>query len=326
MTTRTQGTRLHRTRALARTVLRSAGLALACCTTLGHAQPVDNETVRFDTREPGGATFPLRGVLWHPPATSKGVVVLVHGSGGLRDHPVGHYARAFSAAGYSALAIDAFSPRGIEDTVDDQSRISALQMARDAFAALHFLGERGYDTSRAAIMGFSKGGTAALYAADRNFLPRQTQRFRAALAFYPSCMVQPRTPKPVGTTFVALGAEDDYVGNQPCIELVQASRRAGGEASVKTYSGAAHAFDGHPDLTTMTHLRRAENYRNCSVVLDDDGRLDYRGTKYAAGDAALTVELRRTCMTRGATVWTNPAQKAAATRDALDFLDRTLAR
>ena len=31
-------------------------------------------------------------------------------------------------------------------------------------------------------------------------------------------------------------------------------------------------------------------------------------------------------MTRGATVGTNPAQKAAATRDAVDFLDRTLAR
>ena len=313
--------RLRRT--LVRGLLAAVWLVL---TPAAHAQRSDPESVSFATREASGVTVQLRGLLWQPTASSRGVVVLVHGSGGLRDHPVGHYARAFSAAGYTVLAIDAFTPRGIADTVDDQSRIGALQMTRDSFAALQFLGQRGLDTTRAAIMGFSKGGTAALYAGDRNFLPRQVQRFRAVLAFYPSCSLRPRTPKPVGAMFVALGAEDDYVGNQPCIDYVADIQRAGGDATVTVYPGAAHAFDGHPDLTKVIHLRRAENYSKCNLVLEDDGRFAYRGASYAPGDPALAAELRRTCMTRGATVGTNPAQKAAATRDALAFLERALAR
>jgi 5-methyltetrahydropteroyltriglutamate--homocysteine methyltransferase len=40
-------------------------------------------------------------------------------------------------------------------------------------------------------------------------------------------------------------------------------------------------------------------------------------------DAALVVELRKTCVTKGASMWTNQTQKAAATRDVIDFLDRT---
>ncbi len=103
-------------------------------------------------------------------------------------------------------------------------------------------------------------------------------------------------------------------------------REAGGNATLKVYPGAGHAFDGDPDLTRLTRLRRAENFSACRVLLEPDGRLEYRGTHYAAGDRALMADMRRSCMTRGATVWTNPAQKAAATRDAIDFLDRTLAR
>ena len=292
MTTKTQDARSNGARQVARTVLRSLAAALACCVTPVHSQPVDNETVRFETREPGGATVPLRGVLWHPTTTSKGVVVLVHGSGGLRTHPVGHYARAFSAAGYTALAIDAFGPRGIDGTVDDQSRLSSLQMARDAFAALRFLVERGHDGERAAIIGFSKGGTAVLQAADRNFLPGQTLRFRAVLAFYPGCALQPRVPRPAGALYMALGAEDDYVGNGPCEELVRSIREAGGNATLKVYPGAAHAFDGDPDLTRLTRLRRAENFSACRVFLEPDGRLEYRGTHYAAGDRALMADMR----------------------------------
>jgi dienelactone hydrolase len=138
--------------------------------------------------------------------------------------------------------------------------------------------------------------------------------------------VRPRAPQPASTLYVALAAEDDYVSTPACTDLANAYAAAGGSATVKVYPGAAHGFDGDPERTQLTYLPRADNYRDCLVYLDSDGRFDYRGTTYAADDAALIADLRRTCMKRGASVWTHPRQKAAATRDVIEFLDRTLAR
>ena len=285
------------------------------------AQPVGDSVVSFPSRESAGRTVTLRGVLWLADSP-KGAVVLVHGSGGWSDHREGHYGRALKAAGYSALAIDSFGPRGISETVDDQSRISATQMTVDAFAARRFLIEQGVPASRIALMGFSKGGSVALYAADRNFLPQVADRFAATIPFYPGCNVRPRTPKPAATVFMALAEKDDYTGVKPCEALAQEYEKAGGKIDVKIYSGASHAFDGDPARTQALFLRSAENYVNCIVYLEDDGSMTYADKRYAEADPSLFADVRKTCMRKGASIWTNARQKQAATRDVIEFLGR----
>ena len=81
-------------------------------------------------------------------------------------------------------------------------------MTRDAFSARRFLLEEGYAADRMAVMGFSKGGTVALYEADRNLLPTEADRFPVAISFYPSCSMRPRTPKPASIVFMALGEKE----------------------------------------------------------------------------------------------------------------------
>lgn len=261
-----------------------------------------------------------------PSEPAKGTVVLVHGSGGWSEHREGHYARALSAAGYAALAIDSFGPRGISQTVDDQSQVSSMQMTRDAFAARRFLLERGHAADRMAVMGFSKGGTVALFAADRNFLPAQAERFPVAIAFYPACNTHPRTPRPASVLFMALGEKDDYSGVKPCLEFADAFGKADGKVSVKIYPGAAHAFDGDPANTGMIRLRSAENFMECVVHVEEDGSLTYGSKRYPANDASVLDDMRKSCVKKGATIWTSPRQKEAATRDVLAFLSAAFAK
>lgn len=299
-----------------------------CAAPPAAAQPQGGTALAVRTQHFNGQTLvplTLPGLLWGPaPDASKGVVVLVHGSGGLSDHPVGHYARAFAAAGFTAYAFDAFTPRGVTSTVEDQSTVSSVQMARDALNARRMLIGKGYAAQRFAVMGFSKGGSAALITADRTFLPDEQDRFAAALPWYPACNAQPRHPKPASKVFIGIGEKDDYVAIKPCEDLASAYRAAGGEIAMKVYAGAPHAFDGHPNNTRMFHLAAAQNFRDCVWIVEDDLQVTYGGTT-TRDYAEFGRQLRATCMKKGASVWTDQRQKELATRDALEFVQKALA-
>lgn len=202
-----------------------------------------------------------------PAGVAKGAVVLVHGSSGWTDHREGHYGRALSDAGYAALAIDSFGARGVKGTAEDQTLVTSTDMIRDAFAARRFLVERGFPAERTAVMGFSKGGMVALYAADRNYVPEEMERFAASLPFYPGCHVRLRVPKPASTMFMVLGDRDDYTGVEPCQQVADDYAQAGGNITVKIYSGATHGFDGNPKHTGRIDLRWVENLRQKEATL-----------------------------------------------------------
>lgn len=288
------------------------------------AQPQGGIPTEFGSRDPAGAPISLRGMLYKPEGTPRGSVVLVHGSGGWTDFREGHYGRALSRAGYAVFAIDTFGPRGISDTVQDQSRLTNTQMTRDALAARRHLITLGHAPDRIAVMGFSKGGIVALYAADRTYLPDETDRFAVAILFYPGCSGRSREPKPASVVFMALGEKDDYTGVKPCQDLADDYARAGGSITVKVYPNATHGFDGNPALTQMIRLPLVENYMNCMVWVEPDGQQTYGDKKFPAADPAIYGELRRSCMKYGANIWTNVAQKEQATRDVIEFLGKTI--
>ncbi len=290
------------------------------------AQPTGGTDLSFTSLDASGNPLNVRGHLWVPAGPAKGSVVLVHGSSGWTDHREGHHGRALSAAGYAALAIDAFGARGVAGTAEDQARVTAAEMMRDAFAARRLLLEQGFAADRTAIMGFSKGGMVALYAADRNYLPEEKDRFAVSIPFYPGCLIRLRVPKPTSAMFMVLGDKDDYTGVEPCEEVADAYRKAGGNVTVKIYPGAAHGFDGNPARTGRMDLRFVENYLDCVIWLEEDGSFTYEGKRYAPNDPQMINDMRRSCMRKGASVWTNVRQKRAATRDVIEFLDSAFAK
>ena len=132
----------------------------------------------------------MSGELFLPPGTDKVPALLIHhGSGGVSETRELRYAREIVQMGVATLVINSFKPRGITSTVRDQSTVTNNDMLADEFAALKALaGHARIDGKRVGVMGFSKGGTAALLAAHEVRAARalpEGLRFALHVPFYP---------------------------------------------------------------------------------------------------------------------------------------------
>ena len=132
------------------------------------------------------------------------VVVLQHGSSGMAAN-VEMWAREFNEIGISTLALDGFTGRGLTDVNSNQALLGRLNFVLDIYRALDVLAKHPrVDPHRIALMGFSRGGQAALYASLTRFHKmwnRSGIEFAAYIPFYPDC----------ATTFVA----DTEVADRP---------------------------------------------------------------------------------------------------------------
>ncbi len=307
----------------------AVGIAVAPFSARAAEPPAGGITIGVPSPDADGKTTMLAGMLWWPEGTPRAGIVFANGSGGWRDAREGYYGRMLSAVGYAVLAVDSFGARGIADTVADQSSISFLQMARDAFAARRLLIARGIVSDRTAIMGGSRGGTVALFAADRTFLPAETERFQAAIAFYPGCNFRVHAPKPASALFMLEGERDNYTGVKPCQEIAEDYEKAGGKVTLKIYPNSAHDFDGDPARNRMFWDSRAETFINCVASVEDDGTIIYEGRRFDGehGFADMVAAARKMpCAGHGAAMWTNLKQREIAGHDVIEFLNATFPR
>ncbi|MGH8708978.1 MAG: dienelactone hydrolase family protein [Burkholderiales bacterium] len=287
-----------------------------------------SERVEF---APQGGGEKISGFLFSASGVASGVqspgVVLVHGSGGVRNAREGFWGREISSAGVTVVAIDSFTARGISSTVEDQSRITTAQMIRDAFGALAYLATLpGVDATRVAIMGMSRGGSVALQSADDRAVDGSA-RFAAHIPLYPGCTLQYRVPRMRGPILMLIGANDDYTGVRTCAAYVERIRAAGARVELKTYAGAHHGFDTAG--VTPVWLARAQNFRDCMVYIEDDGRTTLEGTGEAVPTddprAAIAI-LRRSCMRTGATVGSHEEARGLALQDVKTFIQTHLSK
>lgn len=177
-------------------------------------------------------------------------VVYLHGCLGLSNFRRASAAAQFTTWGYVTLVVDSFASRGIKDDclggLDDRQG--------DALGALRYLATLPYvDSRRVALVGLSKGGTAALSIATARrvelFEMPPGLRYKAAIAFYPSCSSGGN--ELAIATLVLIGELDDWSRAAECAWW--AKRRRDGEVPVKVevYPEAYHSFD-NPTLQIAT--------------------------------------------------------------------------
>ena len=189
--------------------------------------------------------------------------VLLHGSGGFHAQMLS-WADRLSRWGYVALAVDSFSPRGLQG----QGHV-AEEQAGDAFEALHYLtGLPQVRANAVALIGFSYGGSSTLADLEQGSAIARlyADKFRAGVAFYPECsgssglMTVP--------TLIFIGELDDWTPAVDCVDMaagksvIPVTRQPGDRSNARliVYPGAHHAFD-IPDLGIVPGGVMVEGHR-----------------------------------------------------------------
>lgn len=276
--------------------------------------PFESRTLtdrEFLTGSAGGRPALIAGELRIPtPGTDRlPAVVLVHGSSGVAGY-VDDWVRVLNGLRVATFVFDAFTGRGFASVTEDQARLGRLNMIVDAYRALDLLARHPrVDPGRVAVMGFSRGGQAALYASMKRFQRIHAPgdaRFAAYIAFYPDCMTRYREELDVADEPIRIfhGTADDLDPLAPCRAYVERLRQAGKDVQLTEYAGAQHLFDWEM-LETPQRWPRAQTTRRCRLQEADDGRIVNAETRE-------TFTYDDPCVERGVTV----AYDAQAHRDA----------
>jgi dienelactone hydrolase len=240
----------------------------------------------------GQAEAKLHGTLFKPAGTGPfPAVVAMHDCDGLtvRASVVApwyqDWGERLAANGFAVVFPDSFASRGLGPQCHIPGRTRAVRASRerigDANAARRWLQEQSWIVAdRVSLMGWSDGGTAALWSVRPQAGGRDGKPdFRTAIAFYPACSRlnysawSARIP-----TLILIGAADDWTPARICQQMVDGARGRSAGAMIVTYPGAFHDFDR---VDFAEHVRAG-----IPLTANPSGRV-HVGTNPAAREDAL---------------------------------------
>lgn len=249
----------------------------------GKDTPARIEAVPVQTLTLSDEQF-LKGDAYGRPTTIAGVlrvaqgagrlplVVLVPGSGGI-NAGADVWDRQFLSMGISTFAMDSFAGRGIVSTVVDQSQLGRLNMILDLYRSLAVLAAHPrVDPNRIAVMGFSRGGQATLYAALKRFHKMWNPGGidpAAYVALYPPCVTTYIGDTDVSDHPIRIfhGISDDYVEIGPCRGYFARLKGTARDVQMTEYPDTWHAYDS-PLLPAVPTV--AQNAQTTHCVLKEE--------------------------------------------------------
>ena len=171
---------------------------------------------QFLTGDANGKAVTVAGEFRIAQGTGKlPVVVLMHGSSGV-GASMDPWVHHFNAMGISTFVIDGFSGRGLTAVGPNQALLGRLNFIVDIYRALEILAKHPrVDPDRIVLMGFSRGGQAALYASLDRFHKlwnKSGAQFAAYIPFYPDCSTSYATDTETVARPIRIfhGTPDDY--------------------------------------------------------------------------------------------------------------------
>lgn len=277
----------------------------------------DEDFLRSDPHMGDGVV--LTGHLTGPDGEDRlPVVILLHGTEGPRSYAAWNWSRHLNAAGFATLRLDSYTARGLEQVSLSQGSFAQFQQIYDTYRTVEAVDRHPrLDGSRIAVMGFSRGGFAALYGAMERFHyafgPRRGS-IRAYLSFYPPCNVEL-----VGETKVVYapirnfhGSEDDWTLATPCRDYIGRLKEIGADAAMSQYPGARHGFD-NPRNPSFFTASGAQTSRNCFVR-----EVDFQLVNAATGDRFTWDDA---CVQYGPSIKYDEAATTAAQAEVIELLN-----
>ena len=250
------------------------------------------------------------------------VVVMMHGSSGVGPN-IEPWSHQFNAMGLSTFVIDGFSGRGLTAVGPNQALLGRLNFILDIYRALDILAHHPrVDPDRIVLMGFSRGGQAALYASLTRFhkLWNKTGvQFAAYIPFYPDCSTTYLSDTELDHPIrIFHGTPDDYNPVSSCKAYLERLKPAGVDIVLTEYPDSPHGFDaGLLGGDTTTVSANAQTARNCHLKEGEGGVL-------MNADTQAPFSYRDACIELNPHVGGNPATAAQARKAVSDFLQGLL--
>jgi dienelactone hydrolase len=251
------------------------------------------------------------------------VVVLMHGSGGVGSN-IEPWVHTFNAMGISTFLIDGFSGRGLTSTSTDQAQLGRLNFILDIFRALEILAKHPrVDPDRIVLMGFSRGGQAALYASLTRFHKlwnKSGLQFAAYIPFYPDCMTTYQSDTEVVSRPIRIfhGTPDDYNPVANCKAFVERLKAAGRDVVLTEYADSPHGFDsGLVGFNASLVSTNAQTVRHCHIK-------EGNGSVLLNADTLAPFTYKDPCVELSPHVGGNPATAEEARKAVVDFLQGLL--
>lgn len=284
-------------------------------------QSVTLSSSQFLKSEKQGSSNTIAGELRLPSGINGRipVVVLVHGSVGITMQ-VDPWARELNDIGIAAFIIDSFTGRGFKEGYVPGSRISSLTMIVDAYRALELLANHPrIDPSRIALMGFSRGGSVALYASLKRFQRMhgpEGYEYAAYLPFYPACWTTYIEEEQVSDRPIRIfhGTADNWTPIESCRKYVDRLRKNGKDVQLIEYKGAHHVFDAPVEF--IKQFPKATGLGTCELEERIGGLVVNRDT----GEPWKPADK---CSTKGTTIGGNLTARDEAVKAVKNFLTTT---
>ncbi|MGB8741802.1 MAG: dienelactone hydrolase family protein [Xanthobacteraceae bacterium] len=259
----------------------------------------------------------ISGTLRVAPGTGRHpLVVLVHGSGGIEEN-IARWEKVFASLGISTFAINSFTGRGVASTVADQSKLGRLNMVLDLYRSLAVLAaDPRIDPGRIAVMGFSRGGQATLYASLKRFQKMWNPSGidpAVYVALYAPCITTYIDDTQVSDHPIRIfhGKSDDWVEVTPCRAYFERLKRTAKDVQMTEFPNTWHAFD-YPSLPSHPVVVPYAQTTHCVLKEEPVGTIINMATHkpFTSADA---------CVGRGAHV-AYSAKATRATEDAVRIL------
>jgi dienelactone hydrolase len=252
---------------------------IAARTELYQIQTLTLSDQQFLTGAGAGKPVTIAGQLRIAQGTGRlPVVVLQHGSAGLSAN-VDVWSRELNELGVSTFVLDGFTGRGLTEVNSNQALLGRLNFILDIYRALDVLAAHPrVDRSRIALMGFSRGGQAALYASLTRFnrlWNKSGVDFAAYLPFYPDCKTTFMDDTDVSDRPIRIfgGTLDDYNPIAAYKAYVERLKAAGRDVALTEYATASHAFDNPLGAQPAAISPTYESVRNCTIHESPGGLL-----------------------------------------------------
>ncbi len=212
--------------------------------------PPSSQNVTLLSKDREGETVPISAHLLKPLGNGPfPALVLLHGNpGGLQPGYL-CVAKKMAHWGYVTLVIDSNSAPSRNRELSIGSYL-ATEQAQDAYQGRNYLaGLRVVDSRRVGVVGWSKGGRAALAAVSshqssyngKSYGVDKYGHFAAVVAIYPSCFAELNDLS--APLLLLIGARDTTVSARYCQEMLRTVSSTH-DVELKVYPEAGHGFDG----------------------------------------------------------------------------------